>query len=477
MFLTVMLRCVLFLSFFFVHEIPFCQTQIAAFDLQTNNIEAVQAFTVHDSVFFTYTAKVPATSTYVKKGYWIDNNGKVTEQPFNVLPGMPSCGITKIAGVTFYYFVGVTNQAVSLQIFKQPVGHQKIMSSASSIPIPGKKLLSATADGDILTIVSYDDEAREVSVVCLKGEEKVVEKHFVLSVSLKPFYKSSSGILLTDNLVDIESAASKMKMYHESDHIVISVDEVFKKNNSKTLIFKLDLNSEKVQEFNIPAPDDDRFNSFYNESKLYRIVMSDKRFQFKVYDVQSGKQLHDTQIAKADVEKSRETFFRIGGTKKTGYDHLQTMFRAAQEATPAILVEPINNTNDIRVVVANYFDDKSAGVIIFPEPTLLIASFLISRAVLSLQESPGIARYFYLTGNTDDTFTFEPIKKDKNLSIRQVIDEYEYSRTMSMTKGLERWDIYLKYKAYIKVKTGAIGIYQEQRGRDKKILLLKFDPR
>ncbi|MEX2233104.1 MAG: hypothetical protein WD824_13160 [Cyclobacteriaceae bacterium] len=108
-------------------------------------------------------------------------------------------------------------------------------------------------------------------------------------------------------------------------------------------------------------------------------------------------------------------------------------------------------------------------------PLGILAGLIVANVINQLEAPPGVQQYFYMKGNPEQGFDFEPLENNPAPSVRQIIDDYEISRTSAIPKGEEKWSWFLQYKGYLELKDGgALGIYHEKRKDEKKLILLKY---
>jgi hypothetical protein len=425
------------------------------------------------SVFLAYLDKDRKTFHRVKKGFWIDSTGKVREVPFNILEDFVFTGVARHQDRIFFYFLGKVAEQLTLKIYEQPSGSDGLIERQSIIV--HETLVSMQVKRNEAFLISYDKEGKFLKVLRINGKDVITEKKFEIPFSLKNHLKNSSGLIANDQLVSVAQGSAKFKMFLEGNELVISIDQPFKSKDSKTIILKLNIDTGGQKIYEISAPDDDDFTSFYRKDKLYRLIISTKLFQVMRYDVTSGAPEVLKQIIKDKSLVKDSTYFREGKTRKIEYGTLYNMVAGSANFEPSILVEPTKDDGVERIIVGGYYNQEGSGVVAgIPNPIIMIATFLITHAIIRLGEGPGISRHIYLKGNTAQGFDFEPIKNNPEPSVRQVIDEYEISTTFDVKESIDRWFLYLLYKGYLKLPDGALGIYQEKRGRSKKIILLKY---
>jgi hypothetical protein len=449
------------------------QTPFAEFNLESNNIDDVQAFEVGDSVFLTFTESKASVST--KKGFWIIDQQVQNEMALNHIAGLPFCGIIRNDGKVFYYYL-YGDRSLKVKWFTQSITNSTISPGKADFNVPGK-LVSVNTIGNKIVVISYLEAAQEFTVQDLKGES-VKNRTIKISFDISKYLKTSSGLITGSDLTTFGQGSAKLKIYTEGDDLVITVDDPFVKNNSKTTVIKLNFATGKETMFTIAGPDDDQFASFYDNEKLYRLIMSPVLWRLDVHDIHTGNTLHSKSIKREKSLEHNVTVQRIERTNQIFYSDLNNLIQRSRDADPAIIVQRTDG-DDVRVFIGTFFNDKDPGSFsgIGSNPLLGIVAFIITRSIGQLREPPGVSDYISLIGSPAKGFEFESIRNNNSTtapSIRRVIDTYELKKETDV-KSSERWSLFLQFKGYAELKNGALGVYQEKRNRDKKLVLLKYE--
>lgn len=442
------------------------QAPLAEFEIRNKNIGEVKAFSLGDSVFLSYSDKNTDTNTRQKKGFWIDSAGGKYEVAFDQFQSSSLVGITEAPGKIFYYFFN----GHQLSIAEQEKNSSQQIRPLKSVIITDLIIDVKVCDNE-LWVITYDADSISMSVQIYNGVNATYRK-ITLPFDIKKYLKNASGLFSGDLLRGMNEGYLKMKFYTEGKNVVFTIDFPFVRKKSKTTIVKLDFSTGLTNVYEIPAPDDDKFSSFYHQGLLYRALFSPGiSWICSVFDVESGQQVYSKSIG---GNKRPVTFGRSPRAKITGTGD-GSMILSGGTAEPGLLVEPSETPGQLRMVVGEYIDEEqqivSPMIGSFP---MIVGAFIVARIIENTREGPNTSWYFYLKGNVENGFEFEPGKDHPDPGVRQIIDQYEVKREHEVEKNLDRWSLYLVSRGYIPWKNGALGIYQEKRNRDDKLILLKY---
>jgi hypothetical protein len=447
------------------------QTPFAEFSLERNNIDHIQAFAVGDSVFFTYTDKNPDNATRLKKGYWIDSSGAASRVEINSLEGSLLCGVTKQGGKIFYYYLSKNTGGLHLKMLEQETGSEP--KHSNDLVQIQHELVSVHVENNQLFVTAYDPETQSLKFTSLNGST-VEQKSFRMPFDLKKHLRRSGGFIVNSELAGLDQGSGMVKFYREGEQLVITVDERFVYDSSKTTVIKIDPDTGAQSVSVIPSPELYALCSFYHNNLLYRILRrTDKEIKINVYSIGSGEMLYTRTLIKSKALKHAWIVQRLGKERKILHTTMDKLFYF--DAELSILVQPVAASEDVRLIIGNFYDQNGPGIVAgVPNPLLMLTTFFASHAVKGLMEGPALSTYAYLKGNVSKGFEFEPVKQNPSASLRQRIDNYEISRDTDVKESIDRWFLYLEYKGYLELKKGAIGIYQEKRKNVRKMILLKY---
>jgi len=442
------------------------QTPYTEFDLESNNIDDIQAFAVGDSVFLTYFDR------NVRKTFWIDGAGKKSQLFMNHVPDIRFCGIQKTADSIFYYYLKEgEDKLLRLNALKQASGGGGVYSGGKAVTLYGD-VMGVNTDETGLIIGCYIKKSNRLEIISLK---RGVRTGFVDLQMPDDFHRfaKSSGFMQKAGLNTIAQGAARTKLYLEGSSVLITVDEdVIGIGNGATKIIRVDLETGKHVIHNIPDPNHYRFSSFYHDGKLYQFASSEKVYEWYVYDIETGKTLYQKKLTQDESLRDKMTFHRNAEFPDVWYGSLYGLIALHQDLS--LTVEMIPNSADVRIVAGTFSNSKGVATAGGMSPVGILVGLVVANVVNQLEPPPGIQNYFYLRGNAEKGFELEPAQDNPSPSVRQVIDQYEISQTSAVPKGKEKWSWYLQDKGYLALEDGALGIYREKRKNEKKLILLKY---
>jgi hypothetical protein len=443
------------------------QTPYAEFDLESNNIDDIQAFAVGDSVFLTYFDR------NVRKTFWIDEMGKKSQVFMNHVTDIRFCGIQKTADSIFYYYLKEgEDKLLRLYALKQASsGGGGVYSGGKAVTLYGD-VMGINTDETGLIISSYIKKSNRLELISLKRGARTGFVDLQMPEDFQRFAKSS-GFIQAVGLNTVAQGAARTKMYLEGSSVVITVDEdVFGNANGATKIIRIDLETGRHVIRSIPDPNHYRFSSFYNQGKLYQFASSEKVYEWYVYDIETGKTLYQKKLTQDESLRDKMTFHRNAEFPDVWYGSLYALIALHQDLS--LTVEMIPNSADVRIVAGTFSNNKGVATAGGMSPLGILVGLVVANVVNQLEPPPGIQNYFYLRGNAEKGFELEPAQGNQTPSVRQIIDQYEISRTSAVPKGQEKWSWYLQDKGYLALDHGAVGIYREKRKSEKKLILLKY---
>ena len=442
------------------------QTPYTEFDLESNNIDDIQAFAVGDSVFLTY------FDQNVRKTFWIDGVGKKSQLFMNHVPDIRFCGIQKTADSIFYYYLKEgEDKLLRLNALKQASGGGGVYSGGKAVTLYGD-VMGINTDETGLIISSYIKKSNRLEIISLKRGARTGFVDLQMPEDFHRFAKSS-GFMQAAGLNTIAQGSARTKLYLEGSSVLITIDEdVIGKGNGATKIIRVDLETGKHVIHSIPDPNHYRFSSFYHDGKLYQFASSEKVYEWLVYEIETGKILYQKKLVRDDSVREKRIFNRNAETPEVRYGSLYVLMELHQDLS--LMVETMSNSTDVRIVAGTFENSKGMSGPVGVFPLGIFVGMVVANMVNQLEPPPGIQNYFYLRGNAEKGFELETAQDNPSPSVRQVIDQYEISQTSAVPKGKEKWSWYLQDKGYLALKNGALGIYREKRKGEKKLILLKY---
>ena len=432
------------------------QTVLAEFELATNNIDYIQTFELKDSIFLSFAERD------VKRSYWITSEGNKAEISLQIPSRFPIGGIVQEGDKMYYYYFDAPNDNLILKVLEQSTESGKIGYATPIFPIPGE-LLDIHVDGLSVTVVSYMRKENRLRILTLDGLRIRHDHRYEMPFDLHPHMKKNAGFMLEKSLVNINQGSKTLKLYHEGDQVVLTIDDDQPgKENSKTTIMKLDAGTGAKEVYELKRNDYDKFVSFYYKDKVYQLVNTPRKsFECNIYELRSGKIIYSKKFEKDRTQKQYEVIVRRGKSKEVDFNDLYEMINM-EDTTPSILVRGTKDSTRTRLVlgVVYRYDDGR----FVPIPSAL--GLLISSAINDIFTND---LYFTLTGSPEIGFDFERLKDISTRPLFRVIDEFEISHTSKAPKGVK--PLHWSFKGYVELTDGALGIYQEA---GKRLTLLKY---
>ena len=451
------------LCFCFVHA-SYSQQLYAELNLESGKIEDIQAFEAQDSIFLTYLDKD------IMKAFWIDRRGTKSQVYLTHVGDVRLCGIEKESDTIFYYYLKEEKKRLELHALRQVSTGGNIYSGGRPVYLDGD-VMALQVDDNELIVVSYQKEINKIAVNSINRARKRLLAEVPAPEEFNK-YASSSG-LITGGLATIPQGSMPTKIYKDGGLMVLTIDEErFPARKSATKVLRLNLDSGQYNLYSVPGPEDDQFSSFYHDDKLFRLSTSVKSFEWLIYDIPTVKPLYKKAFIRDRSMREQNVVVRTADSHEVGHGNLyHTM---GQYSEPSIVVEPVANTSELRITSGTFQNSKGVVLAGGMSPAAILAGLLIHNFVNQLQPPPGIQHYFHLKGNLEKGFELEGVQNGSPRSTRQLIDDYEISRTSGVPKGAEKWSWFLLYKGYLQIKNGALGIYVEKRKDQKKLILLKY---
>jgi hypothetical protein len=441
--------------------VSYSQTVIAEFDLAQGSIDGIQAFPFGDSILLSFSHRD------VKKSYWINKEGEKSELKMIIRPGAPLVGIKLHAdGTLYYYYLNDIEGQLVLQAFEQRSGTKELNFSRPIFPVPGE-LLGTHLDKDVLTVVSYLKKEDRLRILTLDGLDILHERFFDIPPDISWHIRSNAGFIAGNEMVDLQQADKKFKLYRERSGVVISIDQDPPGlENKKTTIIRMNVATGTRQVYKLQRRDYDQFVSFYYDDKVYQLSHSPKKyFRCDAFDLTSGKILFSKMFQKDKSTKEQKVIVHRGKSVEVGYSSLYEMLTMSEMPAPSIVVQTTPDSTQLRLILGavHYYEEMIFIPFFIPllDPSLLITLFI-------MPENSNV-RYFTLAGNIETGFNVYPLENNPAPTIRQRIDQYEISQTSGKAKGVTGWD--LLFKGYAESNDGVLGIYKM---KGKKIMLVKY---
>lgn len=458
-------RYLLLVSAFFLLNVGHGQEPYAEFQIESNKIHDLQAFEVHDSVFLTYTDKD------VRRAFWIDGQGKANQVYLNHVAGARICGIQKQPDTTFIYYLKEEDRLLRLFSLKQPSHGGNVYSGGTPLNISGD-LMAVQANDRELILVYYLKKSNRIEILSIK---RGVKTGFIELQMPEDFarYASSSGLITEDGLTTISQGSAPTKIYREGNGLIFTIDEDRSTaGKSDTKVIHLDLSTGKYAVHAVPGTDNGRFTSFYHGGKLFRFTASTGKYEWSAYNIQTGATLYTKTVNQEKSLRDQRVLLRTAESQEVRFGHLRHIMD--QFAAPVMIVEKIPGAEDLRFVTGTFQNSKGAVIVGGISPLAVLAGLVVANVINQLEGPPGIQQYFYLTGNVDKGFDFEPFENISAPSVRQIIDQYEISKTSGVGKNEEKWSWFLLHKGYLGLNDGGLGIYHEKRKHQNRLILLKY---
>ena len=441
----------------------YSQTVLCEVEVASNRIDYIQAFRSGDRTFLSFAEKT------VKRNYWISENGTLTALQIDIPHDAVFAGIVRDAGMTYYLYFLQVGENLILSAMEQVDGQSTIMRSTPIFPISGE-VLGVHTNQSKSTVVSYTRKPNRVRILSLKGLAIEHDRYFDIPFNFHAHRKSIAGFMTEQETATVEKGGKNLKLYAEPSKVVMSIDDDQPGNkNSKTTVIKFHVDTGEHEVFEFRRNDYHKFASFYHQDRLHQLVASDKMFEYYVYDLKSQKVLFQTDIKKEKGLRDHKVIINRGKSVEVGYSNLYEMITITDTA-PSILVQPTADPAKLRIVIGSIYDYNESGdgaFIFLPIPILALAATATSLAVSNTHFN---TRYITTIGNIESTFKIEDLEENTTPPMRQVIDEYEISRTSGTPKGVKPWN--LLYKHYLESDENIFGIYHD---KSKKMTVVRFE--
>ena len=445
------------------------QQLYAELEVEANKINDLQAFAAGDSLFLTYSDR------NTRKSFWIDASGRTHPVFFPNIEGLRFLAVERHHDTTYFYYFKKEDSFLKLYSLKQTSGSGGIYTGGGHVNFFEGRLMGICQEADSIIALSYLKKSNRIEIISVRRGVKTAMVDLQMPDDFSK-YAASTGFISNREMLPIPQATAPTKIYKEGSSIILAIDEDrFEIGKSKTRVIKVNLVTGERSEHVLPGPDYDKFTSFYHQDYLFRLTTSNDKFQWFVFDLQSGETLYTKILRQEKPLRGQKVFFRTNESMEVR--HIPMYGMIAQNTDAAIMIETTDSPTDLRIVTGTYDNSKGVAGAAAMTPLGYLAGLIVFNVINQLEGPPGLTTYFYLKGNAQDGFEFEPVENNPSPSLRQVIDDYEISRTSGVPRNEEKWSWFLTYKGYLEFNGGALGIYQENRKKDKKLILMKFDKR
>ena len=407
------------------------------------------ALPFNDSVLFSYTEYTRA-GEFTHKTKWMKEDGKVTDIILNIRP-VAIAGNEE--GIYYYYFVE-DNKSLKLKAIVEDVHSHERKESSSSLLFPKGIVLAAYQDLNMFFII-FDREANIITLLEVRDLDVVSEKHYNVPPLISKLLRKPSHVEFfngSHSPINSFKGGSKVKLYRYTDlYLVIDSRSSDEKG---THVFRFPQNGREVELFLFPIETSDDFVSFLVDNKLFRSVISPKKFILTVHDLSSEKPMGTTELVKS--EQQLERFFRHARAKTVSKTQLsvKSLMKAAGVGDPSLTV--FKDYDKYVILWGIHVDDNGmigpAGLNGL-NPVAGFLTMVVGTAILQMMEGPGISQHFYYQYDEKDV-SFK-LPEESSSYVRTKLDEYEIGKQAQKVK--------VKYKNYIPYKNGIIAIYYEHK--------------
>ncbi|MCW5910338.1 MAG: hypothetical protein KIT62_04650 [Cyclobacteriaceae bacterium] len=406
----------------------------------SNSINSLAHYTFGDSILISFKENANG-SKY--KTYWVSSDGKITSTDIKPIKEaeFASFAIKKGSRIYFYFLdSGVPGVPSSVTV--------KTTSDESKLKINGK-IIGSFLDKE-LHILTYDNKSSMLFLYLIDKNEIVKESSFAIPKDQIKVNPDKAAFIPDLSVLPISRLTSDIKIYNKGDSIVILFDRtatISYQNESKsiarTTICIIEKSHNKNEILSLEESKDGDFSSFLFEGKIYRIFSRSSSFGLKVSDLK-GNSVSQLTIPRTDDLKEQSVYLKQK-EKAILKDNLYKMIRA--DATPGLYVER-DKQNRIILTWGSYFNDKGAIAPMRATPAGIVTA-VVGTAMIQAMDGPGINRYFYLEGNSENNFKF--CESEMGI-MRSEIDSFEISQEQ---KGIK-----YSIKYYIQGPSGYFGIYK-----------------
>ena len=438
------------------------QTVLAEFKLPAEKINHIQSLSVHDKLFLLYDTRIDDSPVETKVCYQINSDGtakKITLDPFEK---MVLCNISKYDSNYYFYYLSEYHKMLTLQASTYNYITDKNKFIDGEIEIDGE--LWGTWSDDDFSLITYNRDLNQLKVLQVNKLNVMHEKIFDLPIDFSRDYKYMTYIP-NNYLTTVEQGSAKFKLYKRGKLIVITIDQTFDESNTgnpQTVVIKLNLENGSQNVQNISAHNRGSFRSFLYRDKLYRTIISKKKYELNVFDIEDGNLISKKEFSIDSVLKESPVYFRYGRegliSKK---ETLTNMMKLSNVSDPSVVVIPGNDTCEATIIWGSY-QEKSGigpGTVNVRHPMYGILSMTVGTAMWQMKEPPGENRYFYMNENCRHDFEFS---KPDSMPVRQAIDDHEILMKNS-----------IDYKGYFEFLNKKIGVYLENGSN--KLTLVSYD--
>lgn len=418
------------------------QTIFGELVISNNKITNIQSFDTGNKILLTYSEK-DLESRKVKRTYLIYHDGRIKQIQTNIKADALLLEAMTFGKQEYIYYCVDKGKDIVLWALAHDDSTNTATTLASEIALQGALLASWTDKN--LNLILYHKTDNQLEVIKLNKLDVISRKKITAPVDIGGYLKNIEHISY-DATISIAQGSSPAKLYHDEDHVFITIDktsyELLPNVTPETLVLKFDLANETSSSQKISFGGTQRFSSFLFRDKIYRLCITPKSYELKTFDLVKKKLVDVQQISKGPALKDSLIYFRDGkGMRVARNETFSRMMNVSDLCFPSIVLYE-ENDSITTIVSGNYYGQKGMGTFAGTDMFEGFVTFIITTGIKQMAERPGISRYIYMR---------RPDKGGEDISLRERIDNYEIS--------LEAKSSFFDYKSYMDFEGGVLAIY------------------
>lgn len=405
----------------------------------------------HDSVLFSYAEATNKGTSIVTR--WMREDGKSTNLSLNV----KVAAIAKYEDGVYYYSFAEDNKSIRMKAVVEDLSSGSVTQAPTSLLLPEGILLGMCQDEDLLLFI-YNKDQNRITSLAVRGLEIVKERHYELPVILSKYIRRPSDVEFFNGSrapFDGFKGYSKVKLFRYDDLYIVIDSRSSEKKGTQVIVLPSDKDEAELHFF--PTETGDDFVSYLVDRKLFRSIISPKKFLLTVNDLDSQELLATTELLKGQEEF--EGYTRTAKYRTIGKESLKRIMSVAGMGDPSLTI--LKESGKYIILWGHVINDNGMMAPAGLNPLAGMITMVVGTAILQMSEGPGISRHFYYELDEKD-LSFK--RSDTATYVRKKLDEYEIARQAEGVK--------VKYKGYIPYKNGIIGIYYEPKR--KTVTLVNF---
>ena len=318
------------------------------------------------------------------------------------------------------------------------------------VHVPGNLVLEGKMLGMFTNkneaVVFYYDKGT-IHEIVLDGLTTSAKKSYALPPSMSEVNIRDVTLCADGEHIGALQAKSFVKIFVSDEWITAVHDHWgYGYKSVYTTVARCERSSGKVISRTIPT--EGIISSTMLDTLLYRTKNSKSVFTLEVFGISSAKKIYEHKIESIPAHETQMVYLREGRAnrirKTESLKHMMHVMRFDTQFDPFVIAQ--HHGDSTLITWGNYVDDNGMQGPAGLDPVAGMILMVVGTTAKQIRPGPGLSRYFYLTGNIKDGFTF----KDKPDCVRTRIDLFE----MDQQKNVEA-----KKYGYFNFKGDIIAIY------------------